>query len=39
MEVRIDRAPVEMARPKLLIDVEAVNRLAERIQIPECRPN
>jgi hypothetical protein len=39
LELRIDLAPVEMVRPKLLICVEAVNGLAERVEIPKRFPD
>ena len=37
--VRIDRVPVELVRPKLLIGFEAVDGLAERVQIAQRRPD
>ena len=39
MELRIDRTPVEMVRLKLLIRVQAVDRIAERVEIPKRFPD
>jgi hypothetical protein len=35
----LDLVPVEMVRPKLLIRVEAVDSLAERVEISQRRPD
>jgi len=39
LELRIDRVPVEMVRPKLLIGFEAVDRLAELVEISKRFPD
>jgi len=39
LEVRIDLVPVAMIRTKLLIRVEAVNGLAERVESPKRFPD